>query len=162
MCLSRYLFLCICLSAGFNVSAEFPPTCQPATTPNSCQFYANCLEAKNQCGKDGYALGYGKKYCISFNSLELSQQGEDWITATMACLQGALVDFANNTSSCESIKQTAFESHVKCYVNNGFCDLSLEDQVTISETVIWDALTSVEGINQSASTLTECLKKKWD
>ena len=161
MCLGRYLVLCICLFTGLNVSAEFPPSCQPAMIPNSCQFYVNCLEARNQCGQGGYALGYGNKYCLSFNRLELSQQGEDWITGTMACLQGALIDVASRTSSCESIKQTAFKSHVKCYVDNGFCDLGLEDQVKISETVIWDVLTSVEGINQSASTLSECLRKKW-
>ena len=143
-----------------NAGAEFPSNCRSGLVPNSCQFYVDCLEAKNQCGKEGYALGFGNKYCALFNSLELSRHGEDWISGTMACLQEALIHFAAKTSTCESIKQTAFESHVKCYVDNGFCELGLGDQMKISETVIWEVLTSVDGINQSANTLSECLVNK--
>lgn len=141
------------------VSQSVPADCVPATVPNDCNFYTKCVEGQNECGEDGYALGYGHKYCVAFNNLELSQQGEQWITGTMVCLQGALVDYVYEDAACPAIKKSAFESHVGCYVDHGFCDLSLEDKAKISGTVIWDALTSIDGVNQSVSTLLACVEK---
>ena len=34
-----------------------------------CNFYIDCVESVVQCRDDGYALGYGFKYCTRFAEL---------------------------------------------------------------------------------------------
>ncbi len=142
-----------------NCWADFPDSCPKMSQPNNCDFYEKCLEAKNQCGNEGYAIGYGQKYCRAFNSLDLSPQGEKWITATMACLQENLIPYAEDKTDCKVIKDSAFQSHVNCYVNSGFCDLSNQDKLKIMKTNIWSLITSLEGLNEGVKTLVECSKQ---
>jgi len=141
-----------------QTSAEFSPSCPKLSQPNNCDFYEKCLEEKNQCGIDGYPLNYGLKFCNVFNSMELSSSGEKWITATMACLQEGLVDFAEKKTSCSVIEAEAFGSHVQCYVDSGFCDLPFSDKTKIATTNFWATVTSLAGTVQAAKTLVECFK----
>ena len=42
-------------------------TCQQlADSTDGCEFYTDCLEVASPCGSSGYALAYGKKYCLRF------------------------------------------------------------------------------------------------
>lgn len=138
--------------------AEFAPSCPKMSKANSCDFYDKCLEAKNSCGSDGYPLGYGLKFCETFNSMELSASGEKWITATMACLQERLIDYAEVKTSCDKIHTEAFNNHVQCYVDSGFCKLPLSDKAQIAATNLWATVTSLEGTVQAAKTLSACAK----
>lgn len=138
--------------------AEFPPQCPKMSQPNNCEFYDKCLEAKNSCGASGYPLGYGLKFCGTFNSMALSAEGEKWITATMACLQERLIDYAETKTSCDKIRTEAFSSHVQCYVDSGFCKLPLSDKATIAKTNLWATVTSLEGSVQAAKTLSACVQ----
>lgn len=139
--------------------ADFADSCPRMSKANSCSFYDKCLEAKNQCGSEGYPLNYGLKFCNIFNSMKLSSKGEKWITATMACLQEELVDFAEAKTACSTIQKKAFESHVQCYVNSGFCELPTDDKLKIAATNLWETVTSLEGSLQAAKTLAECATK---
>ena len=51
--------------------ANIPDTCYTSDIDNlECRWYVNCLEEKYQCGKNGYPLAYGYKYCNKFGSLK--------------------------------------------------------------------------------------------
>lgn len=39
---------------------------QLANSTEGCDFYTQCLEVESPCGPQGYALGYGDKYCVRF------------------------------------------------------------------------------------------------
>lgn len=67
-----------------KINCEKPPSGQ-------CLYYSQCLENKIQCGGNGYAKGYGEKYCLKFLENEkLSDKGKEWRNVTMSCLQQSL------------------------------------------------------------------------
>ena len=78
-------------------ATSLPSTCPNPTIEASieadCSFYQDCVESSVACGADGYALGYGGKYCGKFveNLAEFSPEGETWILGTLTCLKSALV-----------------------------------------------------------------------
>eukprot|EP01112_Ceratiomyxa_fruticulosa_P018856 TRINITY_DN608_c0_g1_i1.p1 TRINITY_DN608_c0_g1~~TRINITY_DN608_c0_g1_i1.p1 ORF type:complete len:350 (+),score=43.75 TRINITY_DN608_c0_g1_i1:76-1050(+) len=95
--------------------------------PLTCSWYSNCLESTLPCGYQGYAIGYGFKYCSRFrNSVSsFNSFGQQWVNATLSCLQNALVPTYLNTSlpSCDDIMNTAFNTHPTCYLESGFCQM---------------------------------------
>ena len=109
-----------------------PSTCpDPAASAallQDCSFYTDCLEATFDCGPAGYPIGYGLKYCQSFleNESIFSQEGQDWINGTLTCLKDALVPSVQSPGdlTCDQVESIAFDSHVQCYIDNGFCDLA--------------------------------------
>jgi len=126
---------------------------------NNCSFYDKCLEARNQCGLDGYTLNYGLKFCKKFNAMDLSSEGEKWITKTMACLQANLIQFAETKTDCNVIEQKAFETHVSCYIESGFCNLNASDLGVIAKTNFW-AIISYQGAIQGLDILKVCVLDK--
>ena len=40
--------------------------CTALAKAGDCDFYAECVEAKFQCGSEGYPLSYGDRYCHQF------------------------------------------------------------------------------------------------
>ena len=101
-------------------------TCDVLVEDQSCDFYKTCLEDEYQCGANGYPVGYGYKYCSKFleNINQFSESGQTWIKNTLVCLKKALLPLVDQSSTtCQIIHDTAFDSHPKCYVLNGFCDL---------------------------------------
>lgn len=106
----------------------------------SCDFYL-CQEQKNECGLDGYNLGFGFKYCTKskfelFDAMKTSL-GKSWVTNVFQCLQQAsqqksiLSILNNDVRSCEQIKLDAFDSHPDCYVDSGFCSLKFSEKLNI-------------------------------
>ena len=144
---------------SLNVSADFSENCPRQSIPNTCVFYEKCLEEKNTCGIEGYPLGYGLKYCNEFNGMELSENGEKWIEQTMLCLQNELAPYAEEKTSCEVIKNEAFNTHVFCYVNSGFCELPAKDKLIIGTTNLWTVVKTEEGRKQAVETLIKCMQK---
>ena len=59
-----------------------------------------------------------------------SPEGQDWINGTLLCLKQALVGDVENPfvtdPTCDDLEKTAFDSHVDCYIDNGFCDLAFD------------------------------------
>ena len=92
-----------------------------------CSYYPDCVEAEYQCGPSGYPLGYGLKYCNKFvDNFDLyDADGQAWIEGTLICLKEALLPLVldNTGQTCSSLSDYAFNSHVDCYVDNGFCGL---------------------------------------
>lgn len=97
--------------------------------PKDCSFYKEYLEEKFKCGSNGYPIGYGFKYCNRFLEYfsNFSSTGKQWVEDTLVCLKQKLVVPYNtfdekNKDTCDKIKNYAFDSHVQCYVSNGFCE----------------------------------------
>lgn len=123
--------------------------CQDHIDENDCEFY-RCIEARMQCGEEGYPLRYGYKYCQRFaersrhfnnkvslyicslfiHKLILSLQGRQWIFDVMECLMkdvngSKIYRGLLTSSSCNALERMAFQSHSSCYINNGFCSVIL-------------------------------------
>jgi len=137
--------------------------CQPACAnppPKTCSFYRSCAEAKQPCGSEGYALGYGEYFCSKFtqNINGFSQAGQNWVYSVMTCLQKALISAVTCDVSCSSIESAAFASHAPCYVEAGVCDLSFGDWLQIIG-VVWDKRTRdalTETLHQAQQTSSAC------
>lgn len=135
--------------------------CAPIDCKNppedQCLFYSQCVESDNSCGKGGYALNYGEKYCLKFLENDgLTEKGKLWRTKTMLCLQMALIPLLNQpkeTNFCESLENKAFDSHVGCYTQNdaSFCWLPSDDWKTIGFNILdIKDIVSWNGIKQAS------------
>ncbi|UJR11237.1 hypothetical protein I4U23_015419 [Adineta vaga] len=126
---------------------------------HSCAFYSDCMEEKVSCGANGYALGYGMKYCMKFthNLKTFSPRGQRWIGKTMNCLQKSLVSpLENCEKNCSILQKIAFNSHPRCYVKGGVCELPVFDWITIASIVGKDLFTA-DGLIQALKTLPQCI-----
>lgn len=61
--------------------------------------------------------------------------------------------------SCNDLKVKAFKSHVACYVDHGFCELSLKDKQQVM-TTIWPGLLSFLAIENGLGVLNSCYTSK--
>ena len=107
---------------------------------DSCSWYRDCLNRFNPCSSspsDEYALTYGNHYCTKYenNLNKFSSQAQQWIGKVRKCLQLALKTQLGSGISCSNLKVEAFDSHTKCYVDSGFCELPLSDYVEITKLV---------------------------
>ncbi|KAF5334240.1 hypothetical protein D9758_017093 [Tetrapyrgos nigripes] len=138
------------LTLTISTNCSSPP-------PQTCTFYADCLEPAFHCGPEGYPLGFGGKFCTKFslNAARLSPQGQEWLYTTMHCLQVALVPMLqahdsesegsssstsmttprSDSDACKNLEKEAFSTHAPCYLSSGFCKLSLADRVVIVEII---------------------------
>lgn len=98
---------------------------------NSCEFYKKCLNSHFQCDAEkGYPLGFAYHYCSSFsvNSIKYSEPIQKWVRDVKVCLKRSLLNYYqdsvnNNKYDCDGLKKLAFESHPKCYIDSGICQL---------------------------------------
>ncbi len=135
-----------------------------------CSFYQDCLQDIYKCAPGGYPLDYGFKYCTKFVSRfeHFPEEGQHWIDGTLKCLKEALlpVSFSRN-STCTEIKNIAFDSHPKCYIENGFCELFTKSTAlkTVTELLnvyeIKDMVTLIS-MKQIFGTLSMCGAKIFD
>jgi hypothetical protein len=125
-----------------------------------CDFYT-CLEAEYHCNgtEYSYPITYGLKYCQAYtdNLSKFSTKGKTWISAVRLCLQEALLKDADCNADCKKVQDDAFASHEHCYVDNGVCDLPLDDWIAIFETVGIETLVSTfQAFESSIDTASEC------
>lgn len=117
----------------------------------SCEFY-RCRERKHPCGNQGYYEGYGYKYCERFSQTTRSTMttaGRDWVDCTLLCLQRYIHNNITENSSCNIVRERAFDSHSDCYVRCGVCSLPPGDLDRIMNTIdsddfdLWEAFETV-------------------
>lgn len=115
--------------------------CHPSS--DSCEFYS-CLETEMNCGKKGYLVKIGKRYCENFLALDgkLSAYGEIWLDSTRKCLQQNLLVNYHNGVECSELKKLTVEDHVECYVQNGYCGLRLKDQLKVTGLILREFLST--------------------
>ena len=128
------------------------PMCQDVCKtppPQTCTFYRTCASAEvPDCPPDQeYALTYGEKNCLKFqtNLKHFSAAGQNFIWATMHCLQEALQPALNCDATCPSVRAAAFASHPPCYVGAGFCNLEAWDYFWLLVTIYQDLFSQESG-----------------
>lgn len=119
-----------------------------------------------KCGKNGYPLGYGEKYCHKFAKArpKLSGKGKAWVTKTMLCLQKHLVPWATGQkkATCANLKSHAFATHPGCYIKGGVCTLGPKDWAVIVDTVGFiELFNSKDALLASLKTVGGCGKFYW-
>lgn len=133
------------------------------SSDRDCSFYSRCLENAIPCGENGYATGFGTKYCTKFsqNSSKFSPKGQTWMWNTMSCLQKVLEPIANKDTNismnCSQIKEFAYNSHPNCYVIStpgGVCLLPVTDWVELVKIVEID----MPALKQAVSVAKSCGK----
>jgi hypothetical protein len=93
-----------------------------------------------------YAATYGYYFCSRFSDRAalgyFSPPAVRWITEVRRCLQDALRPLlsgaaSGSTTSCQTLKDAAFASHVQCYLNSadGICSLSAMDLMQVFWTI---------------------------
>jgi hypothetical protein len=152
-------------------SGELYPTFASCANvrPRHCGYYSACLERALPCGENGYALGFGERYCTAFRSAPLSARGQAWTTAVMGCLERALVptvaaagSFATTPASsgvCSVVFDGAFGSHPGCYTSpaNSICFLPALDLAVILSTIGAQEILTARTSAQIVRTISICV-----
>lgn len=103
----------------------------------TCEYYA-CRERISQCGESGYLVGFGGRYCHRFATVtepRVSVAAAAWLERVRACLIGVLETDIPYEASCQTIEKLGLDSHARCYVETGFCELKVSDWFAIINSV---------------------------
>jgi hypothetical protein len=156
------------ISSQLLAQNSLPPNCFNPTDL-SCHFYHECVETVSPCGEDGYALGYGEKYCERFLLDDnFSANGKKWRDQTLLCLQRQLVPVVVTeiktpaSYECHEITNIAFNSHPHCYTGDGpgtisICQLPLSDLRIIKHTIYRRDLYSSRSLRQIRQVAKTCV-----
>lgn len=152
------LFLAVFLLPGAALAGG--PSCAISAAPG-CGFYATCIERACPCGPDGYALGYGRKYCRRISGLEgLSPAGRRWRNGVVSCLQHRLSEALPKTDcDCRAIARKAYASHYGCYARApvSICDLPPRDIALIEASIDDSDKTNAAGLRVLLRLSVRCL-----
>jgi hypothetical protein len=98
---------------------------------NDCEYYS-CIEQSKHCGKYGYLMNFGDKYCRKFTSKEklLSTKGKIWMSNVRSCLIRKLEN-VDQDLSCQKYRKAAIDQHIPCYTESGYCQLNKKDKNVI-------------------------------
>ena len=94
----------------------------------ACRYYT-CLEETMRCGPDGYLLRFANAYCLRYRLVSeplASPDAAAWLTRVRRCLIKEL-DQALPVEDCDALERAGLESHPRCYISTGFCDLAAAD-----------------------------------
>jgi hypothetical protein len=111
------------------------------------------------CGPDGYLLGYGTKYSGRFyrhTRPKMSARGQVWIDDVLVCLQRDLRASIDVTSSCDQIHTIAYDSHPRCYLDAGVCELLPFDLLLVLWSIDLRDYLSVDFARQLARVAAGC------
>ncbi|EQC45541.1 hypothetical protein [Bacteriovorax sp. Seq25_V] len=102
---------------------------------DDCEYYS-CVESIKSCGKTGYPVGFGKKYCNKFekNLNKFSHSGQNWVTNVKHCLIQEM-ELISEAATCSAYKTKSVSKHVPCYISSGYCSLSKKDKRLVIKTI---------------------------
>jgi hypothetical protein len=111
--------------SGSMIARECTPT------SDQCNFY-DCAEEYLQCGEKGYLQTTAKELCNpqEYENIK-SEKILNFSNSVRRCLQEEIIEIADQTNKCQKIKQLALESHVPCFIESGFCSLTLKERMKI-------------------------------
>jgi len=135
------------------------PIPDPGAIAGHESVFYRCADATLACGPDGYLLGYGARYAERFyrdTRPAMSARGQAWIDDVLVCLQDELRASIDSTSSCDEVRTLAFDSHPGCYLEAGFCGLSLADVLEVVATVDLQDWLSRDAARQVVRTAASC------
>lgn len=100
---------------------------------HACAYYQCKLDrAPTPAEKCPYFRDYGLPYCQKFYDTKF--EDPKFGPFVRQCLQEAIRDRMEE-SSCDEVHTAAHASHVECYVEGGFCTLSLADKLALLKTI---------------------------
>jgi hypothetical protein len=126
------IFICLL----FSTLASAHSDCQQYL--DDCEYYS-CLEVEKQCGRRGYLIGFGRKFCMRFDKRQgnFSDEGKAWMERVRSCLIRGMEE-APQSLSCRTFKRAAVKLHVPCYVESGYCELSKRDKKAVIKMIRWN------------------------
>jgi len=145
-------FAALACALGFY-SACPVPACEQATQPadpaacasiidahDDCQLcdYYTCRERTARCGEDAYLIDYVGRYCQRFAQVtepRVSPAAAAWLQRVRQCLVTWLEQHVPYDAPCPDIERLGTDSHAACYVEAGFCELSIADWAAIVHTI---------------------------
>ncbi|GMR45127.1 hypothetical protein PMAYCL1PPCAC_15322, partial [Pristionchus mayeri] len=110
------------------------------------------LESFSPCGESGYALNFGLPNCAIFEEKEglFTASGKEFLNCTKHCL----ADFISvhiiekDVADCAATRSTAFDSHVDCYINCGFCKILAANVIPFARTYRFSDFVSLSALKQ--------------
>lgn len=151
------MVILIFLNLLFNLSAFAEGNCSQFA--DDCEYY-QCLSQEKNCDEKAYPLKFGHKYCQKYgrNLEKFSENGKAWVGSVRRCLISEIEKYQAEIT-CSEIKKKAFASHAPCYIESGYCELSLKDQRRVLK-IIYPALMNVEAVPLGIHMGKECVKRK--
>ena len=124
---------CSCDPNAVLPTLALPTECY-SPAGDSCDWYRNCLEKKYSCQatSNAYAIKYAEKFCKLYDERYslFNEDGKKWVDGVRKCLQVALAPLLRGweNPSCETLREKAFDSHKRCYLEPdkgvpSICDL---------------------------------------
>lgn len=132
------LFFILLTGLVFGMTAladgSLPSNCTPAK--DSCDYYL-CKARELNCTSTDYPVKFGYKLCQRYlqDQHTAPRAFETWFPAVRECLQKKFD--ALQLHSCQNIDETAFSTHVDCYIQTGFCQLSTSDKAWLVVETSW-------------------------
>ncbi len=77
----------------------------------------------------------------------------------MLCLMEHLDDLDPDLS-CKALRKKAFDSHIPCYIDNGYCDLSKKDKRLVYKIAIPSLIFRPRAWNQGIKVLQKCKERE--
>lgn len=102
-----------------------------------CAYY-DCRERTAECGPDAYLVDYARRYCERFALVtepRVSPAASAWLKRVRRCLAEWLEENVADDADCETIDRDGTASHAVCYVETGFCQLSVSDWLGVLHSV---------------------------
>ena len=126
---------------------------------DSCEFYS-CIEEELKCGKRGYPIDFGMKYCNQYDRKikYFSKLGSEWVQKTKTCLINKIIGI-ENLKSCDDLKKQAFKHHSPCYLDAGYCELTSDDKTAVLY-IIQSSLFNSGVIREGFKLVKQCYENK--
>ncbi|TNF37141.1 MAG: hypothetical protein EP329_03925 [Deltaproteobacteria bacterium] len=103
----------------------------------ACAYYA-CREATAGCGADGYLMRFAHHYCERYRLIsepEASPAARRFLERVRRCLVTRFDREVPEGTDCATMRDLGFASHPDCYVETGFCELSIADWLLVLNTI---------------------------
>jgi hypothetical protein len=128
------------------------------SSANAASICEDYLIKSNELGCDStnYLTAYGYRYCAAFEKRQPSftPSGQTVLSHLRFCLLDAL---SKAQVTCDSVEAFAFESHVSCYVESGFCEMNSLDKMHILW-MIRDQVATPNFAEVGAAVAAECVR----
>lgn len=87
------------------------------------------------CAPNHYLTDFGYRYCRAFQEkrFQFSPKGREVLAKLRQCL--ALAVEQNQSLTCQNTRDFALRSHVRCYLSEGYCGLSVLDKLRLIHVV---------------------------
>lgn len=100
------------------------------------------------CDSKNYLVKFAYRYCSKFIEKEhiFSEKTQMTLNSIRNCLISDILE--DNRLTCENAQIIGRKSHVNCYIQNGFCDISSRDKFKILWIIKSNFLTEFKSVRK--------------